>query len=227
MVNFLLKQGANVNAKTKVKNFSLLAFAFYYEPVNQALQTHTIGAFSLGNYIYCMISVNIWWFVAVVEYLLSIISHCVVFTKEKSSSSMSVWKKETENLFHFIFSFYLQTNKCELISRLICTWFTPVSYQCAAKLVTKNADTDTLRGMPGSLQSAGRRVGRICCWSKRGWNDFGRGSSCGGGMQFIEERFGDFLRGIGVQCYWLVLLKWTWLPIAKTWMKSTDFSNFF
>lgn len=41
MVNFLLKQGANVNAKTKVKNFSLLAFAFYYEPINQALQTHT------------------------------------------------------------------------------------------------------------------------------------------------------------------------------------------
>lgn len=150
-----------------------------------------------------------------------------MFTKEKSSSSLSVWKKETENLFHFIFSFYLQTNKCELISRLICTWFTPVSYQCAAKLVTKNADADTSRGMPGSLQSAGRRVGRICCWSKRGWNDFGRGSSCGGGMQFIEERFGDFLRGIGVQCYWLVLLKWTWLPIAKAWMKSTDFSNFF
>lgn len=37
MVNFLLKQGANVNAKTKVNNFSLPAFAFYYEPGNQAL----------------------------------------------------------------------------------------------------------------------------------------------------------------------------------------------
>lgn len=36
-----------------------------------------------------------------------------------------------------------------------------MSYGRAAKLVTKNADADTLRGMPGSLHSAGRRVGRI------------------------------------------------------------------
>lgn len=81
MVNFLLKQGANVNAKTKVKNFSLLAFALYYESGNQALRIHTVGAFSLGNCNYCMVGVNIWLFVAVVECLLSGTSHCVVFTK--------------------------------------------------------------------------------------------------------------------------------------------------
>lgn len=57
MVNFLLKQGANVNAKTKVKNFSLFAFALYYEPGNRALGIHT---FSLGNCNYCMVGVRIW-----------------------------------------------------------------------------------------------------------------------------------------------------------------------
>lgn len=46
MVNFLLKQGANVNAKTKVKNFSLLSFALCYELINQALLIHTTRCLS-------------------------------------------------------------------------------------------------------------------------------------------------------------------------------------
>lgn len=90
MVNFLLKQGANVNAKTKVKYFSLLVFALYYEPGNQALRIHTIGASSLGNYNYCVVGGNIRRFVAGVERLRSATSHCVVFTKARSGNSLGV-----------------------------------------------------------------------------------------------------------------------------------------
>lgn len=57
MVNFLLKHGANVNAKTKVKNFPLLCF--YSEHGNPAL-LHDRGAFPLGSYNHGMGGVNIW-----------------------------------------------------------------------------------------------------------------------------------------------------------------------
>ena len=49
--------------------------------------------------------------------------------------------------------------------------------------------------MPGSLQSAGRRVGRITADQSVGGMTLGEGSSCGGGMQFTEDRFGGFFEG--------------------------------
>lgn len=58
MVNFLLKHGANVNAKTKVMFFSLLAFAHCSEPGNHALEIHPIGAFSVDNCYYCLFLIS-------------------------------------------------------------------------------------------------------------------------------------------------------------------------
>lgn len=60
MVNFLLKQGANVNAKTKVKSFSLLAVARCCEPGNSARQIRTMGAFSLRNCDCRVVGVSSW-----------------------------------------------------------------------------------------------------------------------------------------------------------------------
>lgn len=92
---------------------------------------------------------------------------------------------------------------------------------CAAKPASNN--WDTLRVTPGSLQYAGRRVGRVTA------------VQCVGGMTLGEEaavvrECGLLKESLGFSEGNLAMLKsdqmpWAWLPIAKVWGKATDFSR--
>lgn len=80
-----------------------------------------------------------------------------------------MYEKMAINLIGFSFSYYLQTILQRSHFHMVYTIVIP----CAAKLASNNSDT--LRVMPGSLQYAGRRVGRVSA------------VQCVGGMTLGEE----------------------------------------